>query len=93
MTLLRPFGNLNKESETIKRFAATRASGGGKCCLSPGVDAEGLRMGVKPLGPPGDRLRAGAGWGPGCQQNAADKQHAWTIFHKAMGIQKVLPSQ
>lgn len=50
-------------------------------------------MGVKPLGPPGDRLRAGAGWGPGCHQNAADKQHAWTIFHKAMGIQKVLPSQ
>lgn len=52
-----------KESETIKRFAAVRASGGGKCYPSPGADAEGLKTGIRPPGPPGDRLSAGAGWG------------------------------
>lgn len=91
--LLRPFGNLNKESETIKRFAAVRPSGGGKCCPSPGVDAEGLKTGVRPPGPPEDMLSAGAGWGPGLWKNIIDKQHAWTMFYKAKGIQRVLPPQ
>lgn len=90
--LPRPFGNL-KESETIERFAAVRAGGGGKCYPSPGVNGEGLKTGVRPPGPPGDTPSAGAGWAPGLQNNAVDKQHAQTIFYKATGIQRVLPPQ
>jgi len=76
LLLLRPFGNVNKESEVIKRFAAERASAGGTCYPSPGAEVESVRL----PGAPGDRLSAGAGWGPGLQNNAVDKQHSSTIF-------------
>lgn len=62
-----------KESETIKRFAAVRASSREKCHPSPRINAEGLK---KQVASPWDLLEIH--WVPGLAEDLASRRMPWT---------------